>query len=116
MLIFYLQFGPFQIKKYFDSFDKYIWGFVNHKPISTQYKFGHKIPVKTSKSESISKDMVRRGFRLVGPTVVHSFMQAAGLTNDHLTTCHRHLQCTLLAAIPTCTAIEPSLQSPPSLK
>ncbi|WJX93219.1 DNA-3-methyladenine glycosylase I [Trifolium repens] len=82
-----------EVNKHFGSFDKYIWGFVNHKPISTQYKFGHKIPVKTSKSESISKDMIRRGFRFVGPTVVHSFMQAAGLTNDHLTTCHRHLQC-----------------------
>ncbi|KAK7243711.1 hypothetical protein RIF29_38521 [Crotalaria pallida] len=89
-----------EVKKNFGSFDKYIWGFVNHKPISTKYKFGHKIPVKTSKSESISKDMVRRGFRFVGPTVVHSFMQAAGLTNDHLITCHRHLQCTLLAARP----------------
>ncbi|KAG5054450.1 hypothetical protein JHK85_006960 [Glycine max] len=51
-----------EIKKDFGSFDKYIWGFVNHKPLSTQYKFGHKISVKTSKSESISKDMVRRGF------------------------------------------------------
>ncbi|XP_022718148.1 uncharacterized protein LOC111276659 [Durio zibethinus] len=87
-----------EVKGEFGSFDKYIWGFVNHKPISTQYKFGHKIPVKTSKSESISKDMVRRGFRFVGPTVVHSFMQAVGLTNDHLITCHRHLPCTLLGA------------------
>ncbi|KAK8526983.1 hypothetical protein V6N13_084852 [Hibiscus sabdariffa] len=86
-----------EVKREFGSFDKYIWGFVNHKPLSTQYKFDHKIPVKTSKSESISKDLVRRGFRYVGPTVVHSFMQAAGLTNDHLITCHRHLPCTLLA-------------------
>ncbi|XP_057458214.1 uncharacterized protein LOC130748978 [Lotus japonicus] len=86
-----------EIIKNFGSFDKYIWGFVNHKPISTQYKFSHKIPVKTSKSESISKDMIRRGFRFVGPTVLHSFMQAAGLTNDHLITCHRHSQCSLLA-------------------
>ncbi|KAM6582789.1 hypothetical protein CsatB_009791 [Cannabis sativa] len=87
-----------EIKKEFGSFAKYIWGFVNQKPISTQYKSGQRIPVKTSKSETISKDMVRRGFRFVGPTVVHSFMQAAGLTNDHLITCHRHLQCTLLGA------------------
>ncbi|KAE8654112.1 hypothetical protein F3Y22_tig00117056pilonHSYRG00907 [Hibiscus syriacus] len=86
-----------EVKREFGSFDKYIWGFVNHKTLSTQYKFDHKIPVKTSKSETISKDMVRRGFRYVGPTVVHSFMQAAGLTNDHLITCHRHLPCTLLA-------------------
>ncbi|XP_059453297.1 uncharacterized protein LOC132183857 [Corylus avellana] len=87
-----------EIKREFGSFDKYIWGFVNHKPISTQYKMGHKVPVKTSKSETISKDMVRRGLRFVGPTVVHSFMQAAGLTNDHLIVCHRHLQCSLMAA------------------
>ncbi|XP_061369133.1 uncharacterized protein LOC133312015 [Gastrolobium bilobum] len=97
-----------EINKDFGSFDKYIWGFVNHKPISTQHKFGHKIPVKTSKSESISKDMIRRGFRFVGPTVLHSFMQAVGLTNDHLITCHRHLQCTLLATRPQCT-IDPTL-------
>ncbi|OMO77775.1 Methyladenine glycosylase [Corchorus olitorius] len=100
-----------KVKAEFGSFDKYIWGFVNHKAISTQYKFGHKIPVKTSKSESISKDMVRRGFRFVGPTVVHSFMQAAGLTNDHLITCHRHLPCTLLAARPR-PAESPAPQGP----
>lgn len=81
-----------EIKGEFGSFDKYLWGFVNHKPITTQYKSCRKIPVKTSKSETMSKDMVRRGFRFVGPTVMHSFMQAAGLTNDHLITCPRHLQ------------------------
>lgn len=79
-----------EVKKAFGSFDKYIWGFVNHKPIATNYKLNHKMPVKTSKSEAISKDMLRRGFRQVGPTIIHSFMQAAGLTNDHLTTCPRH--------------------------
>ncbi|KAG6393948.1 hypothetical protein SASPL_144523 [Salvia splendens] len=74
------------------SVDKYLWGFVNEKAIATAYKVSNKIPVKTSKSETISKDMVRRGFRQVGPTVIHSFMQAAGLTNDHLLTCPRHSQ------------------------
>ncbi|PKI49155.1 hypothetical protein CRG98_030501 [Punica granatum] len=86
-----------QIKRDFGSFDKYLWGFVNYKPICTQYKSCHKIPVKTSKSETISRDMQRRGFRFVGPTVIHSFMQAAGLTNDHLITCHRHIELTRLA-------------------
>ncbi|XP_009593254.1 uncharacterized protein LOC107798986 [Nicotiana tabacum] len=86
-----------EIKKVFGSFDKYLWGFVNNKPIATQYKACNKIPVKTSKSETISKDMVKRGFRYVGPTVIHSFMQAAGLTNDHLTTCPRHVKCVALA-------------------
>ncbi|KAL5978717.1 hypothetical protein ACLOJK_029834 [Asimina triloba] len=87
-----------QIKKERGSFNKYLWDFVNNKPISTQYKSCRKIPVKTSKSETISKDMVRRGFRFVGPTVVHSFMQAAGLTNGHLISCPRHLQCIALAS------------------
>ncbi|KAM7500425.1 hypothetical protein LguiA_024839 [Lonicera macranthoides] len=87
-----------EIKNKFGSFNKYLWGFVNHKSISTQYKSTHKMPVKTSKSEAISKDMVRRGFRLVGPTVIHSFMQATGLTNDHLTTCPRYIQCIALAS------------------
>ncbi|XP_002530111.2 uncharacterized protein LOC8268051 [Ricinus communis] len=87
-----------QVKKEFGSFDKYLWGFVNHKPITTQYRSSNKIPVKTSKSETISKDMVKRGFRYVGPTVMHSFMQAAGLSNDHLITCSRHHQCLALAS------------------
>ncbi|KAK1282859.1 hypothetical protein QJS10_CPB22g00258 [Acorus calamus] len=81
------------VQSEFGSLNAYLWGFVNHKPIATQYKSCRKIPVKTSKSESISKELVKRGFRYVGPTVVHSFMQAAGLTNDHLITCPRHLHC-----------------------
>ncbi|KAL4200946.1 hypothetical protein AMTRI_Chr02g256160 [Amborella trichopoda] len=79
-----------QIKREFGSLEQYIWGFVSKKPIITEYKSARKIPVKTSKSESVSKDMVKRGFRSVGPTVIHSFMQAAGLTNDHLLSCPRH--------------------------
>ncbi|KAF8025419.1 hypothetical protein BT93_F2296 [Corymbia citriodora subsp. variegata] len=74
------------------SFDKYVWGFVNYKPITTEYKTCQRIPAKTSKSEMMSKDMVRRGFRYVGPSIMHSFMQAAGLTNDHLISCPRRLQ------------------------
>ncbi|PWA46972.1 DNA glycosylase [Artemisia annua] len=97
-----------EINKSFGSFNNYIWGFVNHKPIVTQYKSSHKMPVKTSKAEGISKDMVRRGFRQVGPTVIHSFMQAAGLTNDHLTTCPRHHQCVALAS-PTSTTPNPMI-------
>ncbi|KAK4347697.1 hypothetical protein RND71_034036 [Anisodus tanguticus] len=94
-----------EIKKTFGSFEKYLWGFVNNKPIATQYKACNKIPVKTSKSETISKDMVKRGFRYVGPAVILSFMQAAGLTNDHLIACPRHLQCVALATQPTTPAL-----------
>ncbi|CAN4087107.1 unnamed protein product [Withania somnifera] len=86
-----------EIKRQFGSYHKYLWGFVSNKPIATQYKACNKIPVKTSKSEAVSKDMVKRGFRYVGPTVIHSFMQAVGLTNDHIVTCPRHAQCANLA-------------------
>ncbi|XP_020573909.1 uncharacterized protein LOC110020221 [Phalaenopsis equestris] len=79
-----------EVTKDFGSLDKYFWNFVNHKPLDPSYKSCRKIPPKTSKSESISKDLVRRGFRSVGPTIIHSFMQAAGLTNDHLLSCPRH--------------------------
>ncbi|CAN8246123.1 unnamed protein product [Cochlearia groenlandica] len=88
-----------KVKRDFGSFNKYIWGFMKNKPVTTKYTSCQKIPVKTSKSETISKDMVRRGFRFVGPTVVHSLMQAAGLTNDHLVTCPRHLECMAMAAL-----------------
>ncbi|VVB07945.1 unnamed protein product [Arabis nemorensis] len=88
-----------KVKRDFGSFNKYIWGFIKNKPVTTKYTSCQKIPVKTSKSETISKDMIRRGFRFVGPTVIHSLMQAAGLTNDHLITCPRHLECTAMAAL-----------------
>ncbi|KAK6139628.1 hypothetical protein DH2020_026628 [Rehmannia glutinosa] len=77
----------------FGSFDKYIWGFVNHKPSVGNYRYPRQVPIKTSKADTISKDLVRRGFRGVGPTVVYSFMQVAGITNDHLISCFRHHDC-----------------------
>ncbi|KAJ9131182.1 hypothetical protein P3X46_035270 [Hevea brasiliensis] len=77
----------------FGSFDKYIWSFVNYKPIVSRFRYPRQIPVKTPKADVISKDLVRRGFRAVGPTVVYSFMQVAGLTNDHLRSCFRFQEC-----------------------
>ncbi|GJW73089.1 DNA glycosylase superfamily protein [Tanacetum coccineum] len=77
----------------FGSFDKYIWGFINHKPILNKFRYPRQVPIKTSKADSISKDLVRRGFRGVGPTVVYSFLQVAGLTNDHLVSCFRFNEC-----------------------
>ncbi|GFQ07654.1 probable gmp synthase [glutamine-hydrolyzing] [Phtheirospermum japonicum] len=75
------------------SFDKYIWGFVNYKPIVGNFRYLRQVPIKTSKADAISKDLVRRGFRGVGQTVVYSFMQVAGITNDHLISCFRHHDC-----------------------
>lgn len=79
-----------EIKNTFGSFDRYLWMFVNFKPISPMYNSCRKIPGKTSKSLCISNDMRRRGFQFVGPTVIHLFMQAAGLTNNHIVSCAQH--------------------------
>ncbi|XP_062184220.1 uncharacterized protein LOC133888111 [Phragmites australis] len=81
----------------FGSFDKYCWSFVNHKPISSRFRYPRQVPVKTSKSDAISKDLVRRGFRSVGPTVVYTFMQVSGMTNDHLISCYRFAECAAAA-------------------
>ncbi|KAI5070329.1 hypothetical protein GOP47_0014672 [Adiantum capillus-veneris] len=81
----------------FGSLDEYLWGFVNKQPMVNNYRYPKQVPVKTSKAEFISKDLVKRGFRFVGPTIIYSFMQAAGMTNDHLVQCFRHQECTRLA-------------------
>lgn len=82
-----------QIIVEFGSFDKYIWGFVNQNPTVNQFRYPRQVPIKTSKADAISKDLVRRGFRGVGPTVVYSFMQVVGMTNDHLVSCFRFQEC-----------------------
>ena len=65
--------------------------------MNNHYRYPKQVPVKTSKSESMSKDLVKRGFRFVGSTIVYSFMQASGMTNDHLLQCFRHQACSALA-------------------
>jgi DNA-3-methyladenine glycosylase I len=66
---------------------------VNHKSIVSRFRYSRQVPVKTPKADVISKDLVRRGFRSVGPTVIYSFMQVAGITNDHLISCFRFQEC-----------------------
>uniref|UniRef100_A0A7N0TGU7 DNA-3-methyladenine glycosylase I n=2 Tax=Kalanchoe fedtschenkoi TaxID=63787 RepID=A0A7N0TGU7_KALFE len=82
-----------KVMEEFGSFEKYIWSFVNNKPIVNSFRYPRQVPVKTPKADLISKDLVRRGFRSVGPTVIYSFMQVAGITNDHLISCHRFHDC-----------------------
>lgn len=82
-----------KVQKEFGSFSNYIWRFVNNKPIKNGYRYARQVPVKSPKAEFISKDLMRRGFRCVGPTVIYSFMQVAGLVNDHLITCFRYQEC-----------------------
>ncbi|KAJ8477618.1 hypothetical protein OPV22_021345 [Ensete ventricosum] len=82
----------------FGSFDKYCWSFVNYKPIVSKFRYPRQVPVKSPKADVISKDLVKRGFRSVGPTVVYSFMQSSGLTNDHLISCFRFQECVAAAS------------------
>ncbi len=73
-----------------ENFSAYMWEQVRGKPINMKYEGLKQIPGKTLLSEKISKDLLKRGFKFVGPTIVYAFMQACGLYNDHLVTCHRH--------------------------
>lgn len=79
-----------EIQREFGSFAKYIWGFVNGKPIKNTFKCLNDIPANTALSDSISKDLKKRGFKFVGTTVVYAHMQATGMVNDHTINCFRY--------------------------
>jgi DNA-3-methyladenine glycosylase I len=81
-----------EIQNEFGSFRKYIWGFVNENSIKNYFKTTSEYPVKTPLSEAISKDLINRGFKFVGPTIIYAFMQASGMVNDHLESCFRYLE------------------------
>jgi DNA-3-methyladenine glycosylase I len=81
-----------EVQKEFGTFDKYIWQFVNHKPIVNKSKSLKDVPAKTKESDAMSKDLMKRGFKFVGSTICYAFMQAAGMVNDHITQCYRHKQ------------------------
>ena len=81
-----------EIQNEFGSFRKYIWGFVNENSIKNYFKTTSEYTVKTSLSEAISKDLINRGFKFVGPTIIYAFMQASGMVNDHLESCFRYLE------------------------
>ena len=78
------------IQKEFGSFDKYIWGFVGGKPIVNRRQHLGEIPPTTPESDSLSKDLIKRGFKFVGSTVIYAHMQACGLVNDHVVDCWRY--------------------------
>jgi DNA-3-methyladenine glycosylase I len=79
-----------QVQEQFGSFAEYQWRFVDGKPIQNHWKSMAQLPAKTPLSEAISKDLKRRGFSFVGPTIVYAHMQAVGMVNDHVTGCFRH--------------------------
>lgn len=78
------------IQKEEGSFSNYIWSFVSGKPVINKYKKLDEIPAFTPLAEKISKDLKKRGFKFVGPTIIYAHMQATGMVNDHLVDCFRH--------------------------
>ncbi len=73
-----------------DDFSRYMWNFVDGKPLQNNFISMNQVPGKTALAEKISKDLKQRGFKFCGPTIVYAFMQACGLINDHMVDCHRH--------------------------
>jgi len=82
-----------KVQKEFGSFDKYIWSFVDGKPIVNKWKDTSQIPARSEISDTISKDLKKRGFNFVGSTIMYAHMQATGMVNDHLVGCFRYKQC-----------------------
>ncbi len=78
------------IQKEFGSFDAYLWQFVGNKPIRSAFRHHGDIPSTTGISDALSRDLKKRGFTFVGPTICYAFMQAVGMVNDHVTGCFRY--------------------------
>ena len=76
-----------KVQEEFGSFDKYLWGFVKHKPIKNKFKKLSDLPATTGISEKLSQDLKKRGFNFVGPTICYALMQAIGMVNDHTSHC-----------------------------
>ena len=78
------------VQEEFGSFDQYIWQFVNYQPINNRFEELTDIPASTELSTTMSKDLKKRGFNFVGPTICYAYMQAIGLVNDHVLDCFRY--------------------------
>lgn len=76
-----------KVQEEFGSFDKYIWQFVEHKPLVSHFTSLSQVPAKTAISDAMSKDLLKRGFKFVGSTICYAFMQATGMVDDHIDTC-----------------------------
>jgi DNA-3-methyladenine glycosylase I len=74
----------------FGSFDRYLWRFVEGRPIRNRWRSGTEVPARSEQSDALSRDLKKRGFRFVGSTICYAFMQATGMVNDHVVQCFRH--------------------------
>lgn len=81
-----------EIQKEFGNFDKYLWSFVDYKPLKNSFQKLNELPAKTELSDKISKDLKKRGMSFVGSTIIYAMMQAIGMVNDHQTDCFRYSQ------------------------
>jgi DNA-3-methyladenine glycosylase I len=79
------------------GFSAFLWDFLDGKPQVNQFRSIKQVPAETELSHKMSKELIGRGFKFVGPTIVYAFMQAVGMVNDHLVNCHRHAACARLA-------------------
>jgi len=79
------------------GFDQFMWRYVDGKPMQNGFATLADVPPKTVLSEQVSKDLKKAGFKFCGPTIVYAWMQACGLVNDHVVTCHRHADCAAMA-------------------
>ncbi|MFC1490572.1 DNA-3-methyladenine glycosylase I [Candidatus Latescibacterota bacterium] len=79
-----------EVQREFGSFDSYIWGFTGGKTIQNSWRDWHDIPAETKESIAMSKDLKKRGFNFVGPTICYAHMQAVGMVNDHVVECFRY--------------------------
>jgi len=86
-----------KVQEEFGSFSKYIWSFVDGKPIQNKFRNDSDIPATSPESDDLSKDLKKRGFKFVGSTIVYAHMQATGLVNDHVVGCFRYKPCTAMA-------------------
>jgi DNA-3-methyladenine glycosylase I len=82
--------GVLTIQEDFGSLDRYLWDFVKGRPIINHWRSLDQAPVETRESQAMSRDLKKRGFRFVGPTIMYAFMQAVGMVDDHLVSCWRH--------------------------
>ncbi len=80
------------VQEAFGSFDRYLWSFVGGQPIQNAWRTPEAVPAHSPESHRLSRELVRRGFRFVGPTICYALMQAVGLVNDHLVSCPRHAE------------------------
>lgn len=87
-----------KVKEEFGSFAAYIWRFVDGAPRQNAWRRQEDVPAQTPESQAMSRDLYRRGFRFVGPTICYAFMQAVGMVNDHIVTCFRHIEVAEMAA------------------